>query len=245
MSKVTAGLCLSALIVCLTSRVHALPSSDELLKMMSDKAATVKTYEVDYVSNSTITVLKSTSTCHMVSLREERDGKVIQKCLITSKTTIRIGKRANTVEGKAVSDGEFWWHENRSPGKPGVIVRKLKAGKNADTSKLTTPEGVEKLRTAYDIADIEEDTIDGHKVFVLKATRKPEQARTPETREYYIDQEDLTVRRTVMRHPENHAVHRTDYGPLKLNAKLDPKLFEYTPPAGAQVIDATKKDARQ
>ncbi|HUW57103.1 MAG TPA: hypothetical protein VMZ92_10740 [Planctomycetota bacterium] len=242
MSKVTAGLCLLFLVLFVTCPVHALPTPEELLKMMADKAATVKTYEVDYVMDSTITLVKTGSTHHMVSLREERDGQVVHKFLITSRSTIRIGGNSTTMESKTVNDGEFWWHEIRSSRKPGVTVQKLKARKTVETGKLTNPEGVEKLRTAYDIADIEEDTIDGHKVFVLKATRKPEQGRTPETREY---QEDLTVRRTVMRHPENFTVIRSDYGPLKLNAPVDPKLFEYTPPADAQIIDKTEDEPAQ
>ena len=219
----------------------AAPTADELLKMLGDKAATIKTCEVDYVANDSILTLTSTATCHWVSSREERDGQVVSKCLITSKTRFGTDGKTPLQESKFVGDGVFWWNEIRSPEKPGIMVYKLNARKNVDSSTLTNPEGVENLRNNYDMGAVGEDTIDEHKVFVLKATKKAGRPGSAETLEFYIDEDSLTVRRNVVRHPENGAVYRTEYSAYKLNGAVDPKIFVYTPPEGAVVEDRTKQ----
>ena len=96
------------------------------------------------------------------------------------------------------------------------------------------------------ITVVAEDTIDGRKMYVLEGTRNMDAVRTTSTK-LWLDQESLLVRRQtntivskVKPDEPRTLIDTEDFLNIKLNQPLDPKLFEYTPPAGALVTDNTQ-----
>ena len=178
------------------------------------------------------------------TLRADLDGKPVQKSQMTNKMAMEVQGMAMTMDAKTVNDGVFVWHETRNSMMPMIQVMKMKVGQNVpgQGSSGAPDESVEQMKKEFNFTKVGEDTIDGRKMFVLEGTPKGEAMRgTPiSTVKYYIDQESLVVRRSVMLDKAGKEVGRFDLTNIKLNEALDPKLFEYTPPPGAQVQDMTR-----
>jgi outer membrane lipoprotein-sorting protein len=97
------------------------------------------------------------------------------------------------------------------------------------------------------IATVTEDTIDGRKMYVLEGTLKTGPEGSTMSGKLCVDQESLLLRRRTITsvskakpdEPQTHT-STTDYLNIKLNQKLDPKRFQYSPPEGAVITDNTQ-----
>ena len=153
-----------------------------------------------------------------------------------------------TVETKMVNDGRFVWQEMRKSMPPSLQVIKTKADRQSPGTPgrmLTPEENIQQLRKQFDFKDVAEDVIDGQKVYVLGGTLKEnlqqmDIAQMLSRVRYYVSQKDLGIRRMVTYNKQGKETTRYELTNVKINEKVDPKLFEYTPPANAKIIDTTK-----
>jgi outer membrane lipoprotein-sorting protein len=237
------GIMVAVVFAC--SAAYAAPTVDEVLKMMGDKDAKVKTMQADMTMAMESPMGPMKAAGKMCVSKTEVDGKTVRKSLTTMKMTMEAEGMSMTMDNKMVNDGTFMWHEMRNSMNPMVTVMKMRAGQAGPGQGpgADVEESVEQLKKQFDFTKVGEDTIDGRKMYVLEGTLKEEmQKGSPMTgARYYLDAETLVVRRTVMLDKAGKEMGRMDLTNVKLNEAVDAKTFEYTPPAGAQVRDMTGK----
>lgn len=234
----------SLLAACLLVSVpaFALPSPDELLKMMADKQDTAKTMQADTVSTFSTPQGPMKGTGKIYTSRTEVDGKPLYKSNTTMKMTMEAEGVSMTMDSKTVNDGLFVWHEMRNSMMPMVMVVKTRAGQTVPGQGPAAgpDDSIEQMKKEFNFTRVGEDTIDGRKMYVLEGTPRVAQRDNPlATVKYYIDQEQFYCRRMIMLEQAGKEMGRFDLTNIKLNSALDPKLFEYTPPPGARVQDMT------
>ena len=240
-------ICVLSLGLLLNVSASALPTADEVLKMMAESQSKVQSMESDTVSVVNAGAGQVNSTGHTINLWIQEDGKTIQKFLSTTKSTVQAGDKILTYENKAISDGHFMWLEMRVSMPPTVRVIKTNADATGASQSGTPAERLEQLKEQFTFGDVGEDTIDGRKMYVLSGTLKEDrpdvQKKIMSTMKYFVDQENLNVRRMVSSDPQGKEVMCTDTTNVKINGTIDPRIFDYTPPADAQVQDMTRQPA--
>jgi len=247
MSRRFVVLCLASLALWASSPAFALPTSDEVLKMMAEKEATVKTMQGDSATTVSTPMGQMKGAGQVFTAKSEVDGKPVQKMLMTLKSTVQAEDTTVTTDIKIVNDGQFVWQEMRTPMAPAVQVIKMRVGQLSGMQGpgAVAAQRVEQLKSQFDFKGVAEDTIDGRKMYVLEGTAKPDQPRAIllSKVKYYLDQEQMLFRRMVAYDKEGNEFSRFDLTNVKINEEIDPKLFEYTPPAGARVVDRTQDAA--
>ena len=118
MPRFSVVLCLLCAVLCLSAPLSALPTVEELFKMMAEKETKVKTVEADMVGATQTPMGQVNMTGHIVCSRSEEDGKIVRKSAMTTTTTMVMGDRTMTNEMKMVNDGTNLWQEMRSPMAP-------------------------------------------------------------------------------------------------------------------------------
>ncbi len=240
MSKRVVVLSVLCATLLLASPVFAAPTVEELLKSLSAKAAETKTAEGDLaIQMSAPMDMKGVGKLYMA--KAEVDGKTVEKMLSTVKMTMTgPDGEAMTMDIKMVNDGQFVWQEMRMSMMPGTQVMKtrveqenLSVGPNSD---------IEQMKKQFDFTAVSEEKIDGRPVYVL--TGKPK-AETPMADQVslvrlYVDSKTSFFRRLITIDKDDKEMVRFDLTNVKINEKIDPKMFEYTPPEGAQVRDMTE-----
>ncbi len=253
MSRLAGLLCLLCALGVLSSPALAVPTVEELFKMMAEREAEVKTMQgdVNVVVNTPAGPIKGGGRA--VTARSEEDGKTIEKLFVSVKMTVKVAERTMTTETRTVNDGQFMWQEVRNSMPPSVqIIKKSGDSHMAGVSAtmLTSEKDIDALRKLFDFKTVAEDVIDGRKVYLLQAGRR-KNPQGPGFRiwslesgaRYYVDQEELYVRRFVTYDAQGTEIIRFELTNVKLNEKVDPKLFEYTPPKGVEIIDKTVESA--
>ena len=88
MSRLTAVLCLLCALLVLSSPASALPTAEEVFKMMAEKQAEVVTMQADSTSTVWSPMGPMKSTGRVITARIEKDGKTIEKSFISMKMTV-------------------------------------------------------------------------------------------------------------------------------------------------------------
>jgi outer membrane lipoprotein-sorting protein len=101
------------------------------------------------------------------------------------------------------------------------------------------------LRHQYDLTLVGEGEFDGQKMWMLEGTPKAKADEKappagPSKVKVDIGQKDLMAHRITVLYKGGSEVVDVQLTNLKVNPTLDPALFKYTPPAGAEVTDMTK-----
>ena len=224
---------------------HEAPESvEKLIKKVSEAQASFKSFEADarMVLEHRITGA-STSTGRHVYVESEIDGKAVLKMFTCWTMNIR-GVRGEVLvhEIKTVRDGTYEWREQRHSDRAEVLVIKTDAIDidRAEAGKSFWNEMADSWEQ-QSVKLLGEDVYDGRKMFVFEAAAKGPSGLTFRT---WIGQDDYFVYRWVHRVASSGddmgIVTTTEWLNVKVNQPVDPKLFEYTPPAGAKIEDKTK-----
>jgi outer membrane lipoprotein-sorting protein len=242
-------LCLAALVACVGSPLFALPTADELLKTITEKASTVKTMQADTTTTVSAPQGDMKGAGQIFTAKSDVNGKTVHKSLMTIKLTTEAGRETGpgAADVKIVNDGKFVWQEMRvTVPMPMVQVIKTTVGQKGPMGAPAgmTDDPVKQLREQFEFTGVSEDTIDGRKMYVLEGKPKvPPQGISITTVKCYADEESLMLRRMVMLDEADKELTRFDLTNVKINEKLDPKMFDYTPPDDARIVDRTKDEA--
>ena len=225
-----------------------LPTVDQLLARMDASVAKLTSFQADQrITHPSSDA--STQVMHVVFEISVKEGKTLERFSGAAKST---GKDSDgnevTYQGKAVCDGTFFWEEDRSSKSPEITVKKSEAHQSPKLKGLMT-KGLEDDPGSYTVKLVGEDSIDGRKMFVLVRTLNPDKllqrlVLKEDTTKLWVGQDDLIPYRSVRTfwraHWEQASVTMVELFNVKLNEKIDPALFIYTPPAGAVVTDKTQ-----
>jgi len=223
-------------------------TTEEVLAKLTKQRGEVKTFEFDMK-----TIMKGeqagTSTGHMAMQVVMKDGKPAG-ALMNVKQQMTMGEM--THDTLMVNDGEFLWMETKAPSSGRVMVMKYKPDTGANKNDP------QEFTDQYDLKLVGEEDFDGQKCWVLEGTPKAKsaapaargmgrgsmgmgmQAEEPGKIRMSVGQKDLFVRRYIFYSKSGKEISETQMTNVRLNGKLDPALFKYTPPKGAMVMDMTK-----
>jgi outer membrane lipoprotein-sorting protein len=178
---------------------------------------------------------KSTGT-----LEVQREGDKVrmyteQKISMTTKT----GKEETKMEQSSttVMDGEFVYTLSDTGGQKSATKMKYSPLMTGDPK--ATFEDFTKQK--YTVKLLPEETVSGRKAFVMEVTpSQPDQGPMGLGKmRYCFDQESGILLQMVTLGVDNKPMMTTTYSDLKLDAKIDPQHFKFTPPAGVKVVDQT------
>ena len=222
-----------------------LPTADEIIGRMKAKWAEMKSFELvekvtgDY-SNPT---LKMTGTIRVAAELGKKDGKSTERCALIGKWITRGPEcRTFTEYMKLVYDGKYFWTEQRNSMGPRVDAGKdlAKTGEGAASAYLQhyyewDPSTVEEFIHAegHDMKVVGEETIGGQKMYVLEGSWNPaENNGTISKRKVWIGVDDLFIRRSVhtVDNGKDKKVVTFERSRVKVDQKIDPKVFKYKPP---------------
>jgi outer membrane lipoprotein-sorting protein len=215
-------------------------STDELLAKLAKSEAEVKSLESDMKMSMKMGAQSMSMTGHMATQPVMKDGKRTGM-LMNMKQQMSMGD-AGEMNTLVVCDGEFLWAETRHPAL-GVMVTKNKP----DPAKMQSGD-TEQLRERYTLKYVGDEDFDGQKMWVLEGVLKataaaaaaPGQQGDPEKIRAFIGQKDSIVHRIIAFDKAGTEMMDMQMSNVKVNAKVDPALFKYTPPADAKVMDMTK-----
>jgi len=213
---------------------------DELLKKMADREQSIKTMQAD---TAFITQVGDgnpmNATGRVTTANVEVAGKLVLKKCQTTRTTMKTDTGNVVTDIQTVNDGEFLWMEVRTPGGLRLSVTKMKSeGGNVD-----------EIKRRFDVKTVGEDTIGASKMYVLEGKMRPAPAGMRDDSgsvskvKCFVDQQTLIVMRVTMYGLDGKEFYRFEMANVKLNEKVDMKMFEYTPPEGVEVNDLTKQPA--
>lgn len=227
-----------------------LPTAEQLLAKVTASIAKLTSFQAD----GRMTVqgpIVSTTTMRLVLEKSEKEGKTLVRGLLTSKTTKKSPDGEDlTNQVKTILDGTSCWDELRSSGRTGIEVTKYDA-QDPEVPKMTDMIAgmlTQDAMARFSLTTVGEDTIEGRKMYLLDATCSPEYLEKHRMKEYkakvWVAQDNLIPCRQVtitQRADQDQPRVQTDeFHNVKLNEKIDPALFTYTPPPGATIIDQTK-----
>lgn len=130
-----------------------------------------------------------------------------------------------------LSDGEFIY----------TITKDMAMKMKFDRSQSHAPEETfTMLRKSYDLKMLADKSVDGHAVFVMEATPKPDAAGTGKIVTYFA--KDIgVVLKTVTFDTAGKAISTMLFKNVKVNSKIDPSRFVFKAPDGVQVMDMTNQ----
>lgn len=231
------------------SAVVSAETTEGVLGKLLKQHGEMKTYETD-----TKTIMKSgemagsAMTGHMATQVVEKDGKP-SSTLMNWKQKMK-GPDGTDQEMTMVNDGEFVWMEMKDPASGQVMVMKMKP----DSQKVDSGDA-KQFTDQYNLKLVGEEDFDGQKMWVLegmpKVGDKAAPARSgmgmrmgpaapPDKVRISVGQKDNFVHRFVQIDKAGKETSEMQFTNIKANQKVDPKLFKYTPPPGARVMDMTK-----
>ena len=240
---------LAGVLVAGFSAVASAATTEEVLGKLLKQYGETKAYEAD-----TKTLMKSgemrgsAMTGHMATQVVEKDGKPVGT-LMNWKQKIKDPAGGES-EMLMVHDGEFVWIETKDPESGMVMVMKTKPGaqKAEGDAKQFTDD--------YDLKLVGEEDFDGQKMWVLEGAPKvervemkrptmrggmgPRPTEQPGKLRISVGQKDSYMHRFTQFDKAGKETSEMQFTNIKVNGKLAPSLFKYTPPRGAQVMDMTK-----
>ena len=162
--------------------------------------------------------------------------------------TLKINVAGNSMEQKMlmVFDGENIFIQTTGMGQTNAMKMKsdAKSGIMAGVGESLFKE----LKEVYNIRLLPEESVDGKTayVFELDMKDKAEAADMPGgmgKSKLYISKDTGIQLKVVMHDAEGNPVITTSYKDIKLNVKLAPEHFNYSPPAGVTVMDMSNSPA--
>ena len=219
-------------------------TTEEVLAKLAKQHGEVKTFECDMKSIMKEPGQEGEMVGHMAMEVIVKDGKPAgMKMNMKHTMTPKEGQASAML---VVNDGQFLWIETKEPESGQVIVMKQKG--DSAQGKMNNPN---EFADMFDLKLVGEEVFDAQTCWVLEGTPKAKpktpptgammmEPPTPGKVRMYVGQKDTLCHRYIMYNRAGKEVVDTQLSNLKVNGKLDPALFRYTPPPGAQVMDMSK-----
>ncbi|MCL4215847.1 MAG: hypothetical protein KJ052_02405 [Candidatus Hydrogenedentes bacterium] len=144
-----------------------------------------------------------------------------------------------------VSDGDVLYSETRSMNK--ITVTKSRADAKPEDAPGGGSSKLAAARKKFDLKVLPEETLRGRPVYVLQG--KPKEAQQPDSPVqidralFYFDKATGIQLRISVFDTADNVITQLDFNNIRLNPRVDPKQFDYTPPTGAEIIDNTVQPA--
>lgn len=173
----------------------------------------------------------------------KKNGKMLYRLELDQ--TILMGDSEMPNKMLVVFTGDQMFTETSMMGQ--TMVFKAKPEQQAQSVPGGGRESFKQLRANYDITVLPDEKINDEPVYVLemrpkeKAQQKPQSPAASQQFEksvLYIAQKTGFPLKMLMFGEDETPIMSLVYKDYKLDPELDPARFEYTPPAGAMVMDA-------
>lgn len=221
-----------------------LPTVKVLVEQMEAKFAQIRSFEADsrYLKECPGEPKRTRQDGHWaMEIGEEQGKKVLREFNV-----MKLVADEWIEESKKVNDGKFEWDERRTPRHQGVMVTKSEPDEINILDWLLHI--VKEDGELYGLKVVGEEEIDGQKMYVLEGSRTfPLTIDNQASLGMLIRMKmlggtkDLILRRWVIWTSLGPMVETVEYFNLKVDQKIDPEVFKYTPPEGAKVEDRTKE----
>jgi outer membrane lipoprotein-sorting protein len=168
-----------------------------------------------------------------------RDGKVLSRCeLKLETTTTSAGKESKTkAEQLLLNDGDYYYTYGTDQyaseeDKDKKYVFRLP--QDPIQSCIVTPAYLDVFKRDYHLRVLDEEQIEGKKVWVVEAVR----SSGPEMKTViYVRRDVPLLVRSVNYDRYGTKIGESTVSDVKLNAKVDPKRFVFTPDPKAEFVD--------
>lgn len=242
--------CCSAVLFLSARSASALPEARDLLEQLITTVNELRSFSEDVRTSSSGAGVSDSSTGNVVMMKSDEKGKAVERFFSATKINRKVDGKPLVHEFKSVNDGTYLWREKRSSDLAQIVVIKDLASR---TDQIAWSQQVimsmRELWANFNLEVTHEDTVAGQKTYLLEGLRKteaPPGARVPEIKiKLWLSKDDYLPRRLVinteMSDKKGVVVHTTDYLKVKVNEKVDPAVFAYTPPEGVQVEDLSNR----
>ena len=242
----TRFLCLAA--ACLLVASCARTATEDHLEKVEALTSQVKTLEADMAMRSDTDAGEAsrhfTFSGHF-AMQVVEDAGGPARCLLNSRMKTTEGYGAGD-EFLAVCDGDVQWTENRTT--EGNTTKVYKT--SPDTGARVVMGWMLQFAKEYDLTFAGQGELDGERLWVFQGTLRPAgkndgpwRSRLPNTMTVSVSPQDGVPRRQVTQLTRGNMeiTCETRLTNVKVNGKLDPALFKYTPPEGVEVTDLMKE----
>lgn len=221
------------------STVFAADTLDEVKKKISERVEKHNSVQYTMLTKMNIDqqgmVMTSTSTGKMRYLKHE--GKLLSRMEMDSKSVTKFGGNETKMDSKMmqVVDGEYAWTLSETMGKKNCTKSKV--------DKLQKTMDPFAAWTEVDAKLLPDETVDGKACWVIEMTPKQMNPMAPSGKSTHaFDKETGLMIRMIGMDQTGKEMTRTTVTDIKLNEKLDPKSFTFTPPEGVTVTDVTNRE---
>ena len=201
-------------------------TADEAFTRLQKAGENLKSWELVMETTSKSDFMDMSGTMSTVS---KRDGKIVKSYTeMDSKTKITAMNMEQATKAKIVCDGKFVWSETTTSGQTMV----MKAPYTGETSGI---EGMKDLLKNGKWTVKPSETLDGDKCTVLEQVNG-EGAEAITSTWWYSDKTGQIKKSEIS--GKTMGKMTSIMKSFKENPTIDESKFNYTPPAGAQVMDA-------
>ena len=177
-------------------------------------------------------VVKTDSTSTMKYMK--RDGKMLSRTETKSSMMYKMGEMEQKTDSQSliVVDGEHMWSLTDTQGQKNATKTKV-----SEAQQQTDPTvGWEH----FNVKLLPEEKVDGKACWAIEMTPKQGEAHAMNNRTVsYYDKETGLPLKTIGFDDKGKEVTTITISDIKINEKIDPKLFKFEAPAGVEVHDAT------
>jgi hypothetical protein len=175
---------------------------------------------------------------------------------------MNIGVAGQMIPAHIVGDGTNFWSEITMPGGGQKMVQKFSAAtmEKMGGGSQNPLQGVKELRDRFVFTDVKDEKLGDADVFVLEGRIKEgvverqtkiaeeiggavaaqaarQQLELMDRSRIYVDKKTYMVRKSEVMDAGGQVIVSIELNDIKLDTELDDKVFHYTPPGNAQVMD--------
>jgi len=216
-------------------------TAEDVIKKVTELRSKHKT--VQYTMNMVVEIkqagfeMKATTTSKIHYMRIG-DGYLMRNESTGVRETEREGmSNKSQTKTTQVIDGKYYWQ---------LAEGEMAGAKRKRVVKDPIPPFGDPLTTdsykRHDLKLLPEETVKGKKAWVLEIVPKQSgsNAARRKTKEW-IDQETGLTLKAITHNALGEIQNRVNFSDHKINEKIDKSVFEFEPPADAQVTDNTKR----
>lgn len=234
--RVVCGIGLLSLVM---ASVASAETAEDVMQKITDLNKKIKsmTADVKTVTKMENEMMKqnSVSDGHYEYVLE--DGKPLVRMESTTTGSMEMMGNKQETKGSMLSimDGEYTWVLNDQDGQKTAMKSKIQ-----EAMDPADPFGP--MKENFNVKLLPDETVDGESCYVLEFTPKKDQGGMAGTRTIqYFRKDNGTFAKIVSFDTENKPVMTITYSNVKLNPKISPDRFKFTPPPGVEIMDVTNQ----
>lgn len=211
---------------------------EDVRKKIADMNKNVKSMQADMKMQTKFEQPGFSQSQETVGTYEfKRDGDLVKaRSESTMKGTMNAGGMTKEMNQKVltVSNGKVSYAYSED--ETGRSVTKIPVQDQVADDPLGSVEDT------YDMKLLPDATVNGDAVYVVEMTPKDGQEQQGVTNKlhYFFRKNDGLLTKMVIFGPDGKPMSTMEYTNIKVNVPIDDSRFDYTPPAGVQVIDMSQ-----